>query len=78
MAKRGRKEGQVNPNSGMQKVRKRLERGWTIDNMKAFEMYNITRLSGLIHTLRHRYGMDIITNEIKENGKTFARYKLAS
>lgn len=77
MAKRGRKLGDINPNSGMQKVKKRLERGWTIDNMKAFQMYNITRLSGLIHTLRHRYGMSIITNDVTENGKTFARYKLA-
>ena len=77
MAKRGKKQGQVNPNSGMQKVKKRLERGWTIDNMKAFQMYSITRLSGLIYTLRHRYDMDIITTDVTENGKTFARYKLA-
>jgi len=77
MAKRGRKKGQVNPNSGLQKIRKRLERGWSIDTMKAIEMYNITRLGGLIWELRHNHGMDIVTNDVTENGKTFARYTLA-
>tara|TARA_R110002020_G_scaffold212480_2_gene419083 strand:+ start:1350 stop:1583 length:234 start_codon:yes stop_codon:yes gene_type:complete len=75
--KRGRKKGDINPNSPFQQIKRRLERGWTIDNFKAFELFNITRLSGIIHTLRNTYSMNIETNEVTENGKRFARYKLA-
>ena len=49
----------------------------TITSWEAIEKYRITRLSAIIHTLRHEEGMNITsTDKRKENGKNWVEYKL--
>ena len=49
----------------------------TITSWEAIEKYRITRLSAIIHTLRHEGGMNITsTDKRKENGKNWVEYKL--
>ena len=44
----------------------------TITSWEAIEKYRITRLSAIIHTLRHEGGMNITsTDKRKENGKNW-------
>lgn len=43
------------------KVRNHLERMGTITSVEAWSLYGITRLSAVIHELRHKFGMDIKT-----------------
>ena len=49
----------------------------TITSWEAIQKYRITRLSAIIHTLRHEEGMHISSsNKMAENGKNYAEYKL--
>lgn len=43
------------------KVRNHLERMGNITSAEAWSLYGITRLSAVIHELRHKFGMDIPT-----------------
>lgn len=45
-------------------VLEHLQQFGTIDTWKANELYNATRLSSIIHNLRHNYNMNIISEEI--------------
>lgn len=42
-------------------IKQKLENGDRITSMEAFNL-GITRLSAIIHVLRHDYGMNILTN----------------
>lgn len=42
-------------------IKEKLENGERVTSMQAFEL-GITRLSAIIHKLRHSHGMPIITN----------------
>ena len=77
--KRGRKPGDVNPNSAFQKIKRRLERGWSIDSATAFTKYGVMRLGAIIHMLRNQYNMNITTESVKNttNPGSHAKYKLA-
>tara|TARA_B110000444_G_C18780653_1_gene567247 strand:- start:888 stop:1127 length:240 start_codon:yes stop_codon:yes gene_type:complete len=55
-------------------VRKHLLRNKTITSLQAFKMWNATRLSGIIYTLRHREMMDIESVDTKINGTVFSKY----
>lgn len=57
-------------------IRKHLEDGKPITALAALNLYGCFRLSAHIHTLRHEYGMNIVTNRITLNGKWFAQYSL--
>ena len=45
-------------------VKQKLENGERITSMDAFAL-GITRLSAIIHVLRHNHGMNILTNMLK-------------
>ena len=53
-----------------------LKRYGTITSMEAFSKYQITRLSAIVHTLRHKRGYDIQTLMVYKNGTHFARYTM--
>lgn len=53
-----------------------LEAGNTITHVAALALFGCARLAARIDDLRDR-GHNIITEDVKQNGKTFARYHLA-
>lgn len=55
-------------------VKEWLENGNTITDMKAVELCQSYRLSAIIYTLRHGYGMNVQDRWI-ENENTKTRYK---
>ena len=55
-------------------VKEWLEKGNTITDMKAVEICQSYRLSGIIYNLRHDYGMNIQDRWL-ENKNTGTRYK---
>jgi hypothetical protein len=55
-------------------VREWLEAGNTITSYEAFIKWKITRLSAVIHTLIHTYGVRI-SGEMELNNTTNKRYK---
>lgn len=55
-------------------VKEWLEKGNTITDMKAVEICQSYRLSGIIYNLRHDYGMNIQDRWL-ENENTGTRYK---
>jgi hypothetical protein len=55
-------------------VKEWLEKGNTITDMKAVEICQSYRLSGIIYNLRHIYGMNI-RDRWKENENTKVKYK---
>jgi len=54
-----------------------LKKGNTITSWECIHKFRCTRLSARIYDLRDQ-GYNIITNNITENGKTFAEYTLLS
>ena len=63
--------------SQVKQIKEHLEWYDTITSWEAIQKYHITRLSAVIHTLRHELGMNISsTNKVAENGKKYAQYKL--
>lgn len=58
--------------SQLKKVLTYLKEGKMLTSMEAFKMWNITRLSSIIHVLRHKYKLNIVN--IKESN--FVRYCL--
>ena len=49
----------------------------TITSWEAIEKYRITRLSAIIHTLRHEGGMNITSTDKRDvDGKNWVEYKL--
>ena len=61
----------------IQQVKRHLLRGWHITPMKALDLYGSLRLSGIIHVLRHKHGMNIITKKVaRKNGAPYAEYYL--
>ncbi len=55
-------------------VRKHLLSKKTITSLQAFQYWNATRLSGIIHNLRHRDLMDIESLDVNIDGIKFAKY----
>lgn len=58
------------------KVRQHLEWGKTLTQIEALKRYGSMRLSSIIFDLKHKEGMDIVTEMVTENNSTFARYKI--
>lgn len=54
-----------------------LKSGLTITAIEALDLCGCFRLSARIHDLRHKQGVNIITERVTRNGKTFAQYRLA-
>ena len=52
-----------------------LQSGKSITPLEALGMYGCFRLGGRIYDLKQQ-GHPIITDKVKENGKTFASYRL--
>lgn len=52
-----------------------LQQGKTLTSLEALKLFGCFRLSARIAELKNQ-GFDIISNNIKENGKTFAEYRL--
>lgn len=59
-----------------ERIRKHLESGRWISPLQALNRYGCFRLAGRVHDLRED-GMAIISERVKRNGKTFARYRAA-
>lgn len=59
-------------------IKEYLEKGLKITPMIALDLCGCFRLSARIHDLRHKYGMNILSERVKSNGKQFAQYELAS
>ena len=55
-----------------------LESGKSLTPLEALKMFNSFRLGARVFDLKNDYGMNIKTEMVKENGKRFARYSLAS
>jgi hypothetical protein len=60
-----------------QKLEAWLQRGYGITQLQALEKWGCMRLSARINELRNQ-GMNIVTNPIKKNGKTFAKYSISN
>ena len=57
------------------KVRVHLLMGNTISSIEAFNLFRVTRLSAIIHTLRHRDHIDIDSaTERSADGAYYSRY----
>ena len=56
-------------------ILKFLEAGNTLSPMEALNLMGVFRLAARIEELRKK-GHNILTEEVLENGKTFARYHL--
>ena len=63
--------------SQTERIRRHLEAGKTLTQLQAYDKFNCTRLAGRVHDLRED-GMAIISERVKRNGKTFARYRVAA
>jgi hypothetical protein len=57
-------------------ILKFMEAGNAITHITALGMFGCARLAARIDDLRNM-GYNIITEDVKQNGKTFARYHLA-
>lgn len=57
-------------------VRKHLLKRKSITSMEAFRLFEATRLSAIIFSLRYTHGMKIKTTKVEQNGKRFAKYHL--
>lgn len=61
----------------IQQVKRHLLRGWHITQLKALELYGSLRLSSIIHVLRHKHDMNIITKKVaRDDGAPYAEYYL--
>jgi hypothetical protein len=59
------------------KVLKHLQEHGSITSWEAIHRYKVTRLSSVIHILRHKRGCNIVTyQETSKRGKPFGRYEL--
>ena len=52
-----------------------LQQGKTLTSLEALKLFGCFRLSARIAELKNQ-GFNITSNNIKENGKTFAEYRL--
>jgi len=52
-----------------------LQQGKTLTSLEALKLFGCFRLSARIAELKNQ-GFNIVSNNIKENGKTFAEYRL--
>ncbi len=66
---------QTDTNSQRELIYSYLEQGNTITPLEALNKFGCFRLGARIYELR-RAGHNIITENITENGKTFAKYRL--
>lgn len=57
-----------------QQVKEHLEAGGTLSTFDAYRLFNITCLAQRVHDLRHRFGYEIISNNVTHNGKRFVVY----
>jgi len=63
--------------SQLNQIKEHLEWYDTITSWEAIQKYRITRLSAIIHTLRHENQMSIVSNnKKKDNGTNWVEYKL--
>jgi hypothetical protein len=60
----------------LEQVRKHLRSGKKLTTWQAIMLYNITRLSAHIHTLRSE-GMPIVGKVVTKEGKHWTEYKCA-
>jgi hypothetical protein len=59
----------------IQKVRNHLHKHGNITSLQAFQKWNATRLSAMIHTLRHKENYIIENEKMKtKDGTIFAKY----
>lgn len=58
------------------KVKEYLEKNKTITSWDAIQMFRATRLSAIIYDLRHKYGMNIITESMKGQNSNYGKYIL--
>jgi len=58
------------------KILKHLKRYGNITSLDAFELYRVTRLSSIIHRLRHTEGFDIDMRRVQHKEANFGKYVL--
>jgi len=63
-------------NSQTEQIRKHLESGKTITPLEALKKYGCFRLGARIWDLKNKQGLNIKTDFVTRNDKTFAEYKL--
>ena len=65
------------PKSQLNQIKEHLQWYDTITSWEAIQKYRITRLSAIIHTLRHEVGMNISSSDKRNvDGKNWVEYKL--
>ena len=65
------------PKSQLKQIKEHLEWYDTITSWEAIQKYRITRLSAIIHSLRHEVGMNISSSDKRNvDGKNWVEYKL--
>ncbi len=57
------------------RIKKYLEKGGKLTQLKALTMFDCFRLASRINQLRNQ-GMEITTRMVKRNGKRFAEYRI--
>lgn len=61
--------------SKTQRVINHLEKYGNITSLQAFQKWNATRLSAIIHTLRHKRDFDIVNEPYRsKDGTPFVKY----
>lgn len=63
-------------NSQNKKIKTWLESGNSITPLEALEMFGSLRLGASIFYLKKKFGMNIKTEMVADNGKRYARYSL--
>lgn len=65
--------------SQIDQIRNHLNCGNSLTSLEALNMFGCMRLAAVIHTLKHKEGMSITSEEITtKNGKRVARYRALS
>lgn len=66
----------VKPRTKIGKVEQHLLLHGTINSIQAIKLYNATRLSAIIHELRYKRKMKIVSKSVYIDGCKFANYTL--
>lgn len=57
-------------------IKQHLDDGKAITGLDALRTFGCYRLSAVIHILRHKFEMNIVTEFVTKRGKVFAKYSL--
>lgn len=55
-----------------------LAKGNSITSIEAFDKWRVTRLADIVHELRTRYCLPVMTELVQDGRTRFARYRMTS